>query len=88
MRIDHGDYERFASGFPFELTDDQADAIEATLLDLRSPQSMDRLVCGDVGFGKTEVALRAAFVAAGCGTPSGVPSPTFRTAATNASWAG
>lgn len=76
MRVDPGDYERFASGFPFELTDDQASAIEATLLDLRSPQSMDRLVCGDVGFGKTEVALRAAFVAAMSGAQVAIVAPT------------
>ncbi|MDQ6619099.1 MAG: transcription-repair coupling factor [Pseudomonadota bacterium] len=57
------DYEAFAEGFGFEETPDQAAAIEAVIHDLTSGQPMDRLVCGDVGFGKTEVALRAAFVA-------------------------
>ncbi len=57
------DYALFASGFPFEETADQAAAIIATVADLRSARPMDRLVCGDVGFGKTEVAMRAAFVA-------------------------
>lgn len=56
-------YFQFASGFPFEETPDQAKAIEQVLADMRSDKTMDRLVCGDVGFGKTEVALRAAFVA-------------------------
>jgi len=57
------DYEAFSDGFPFEETADQASAIEATINDLKSAKPMDRLICGDVGFGKTEVALRAAFVA-------------------------
>jgi transcription-repair coupling factor (superfamily II helicase) len=57
------DYERFAEGFAFEETPDQSAAIEAVIADLTSEKSTDRLVCGDVGFGKTEVALRAAFVA-------------------------
>jgi transcription-repair coupling factor (superfamily II helicase) len=57
------DYERFAEGFQFEETPDQAAAIEAVIQDLTSDKPTDRLVCGDVGFGKTEVALRAAFVA-------------------------
>lgn len=61
--IDRGEYLRFASEFPFEETPDQETAIEAVINDLRSPRPMDRLVCGDVGFGKTEVAMRAAFVA-------------------------
>lgn len=56
-------YFKFASSFPFEETEDQAKAINAVLEDMKSERSMDRLVCGDVGFGKTEVALRAAFVA-------------------------
>lgn len=56
-------YFQFASSFPFEETEDQAKAIAAVLDDMKSEKSMDRLVCGDVGFGKTEVALRAAFVA-------------------------
>jgi transcription-repair coupling factor (superfamily II helicase) len=57
------EYQHFAAGFPFEETADQAAAIIATISDLRAPRPMDRLVCGDVGFGKTEVAMRAAFVA-------------------------
>ncbi len=57
------DYDAFSEGFPFEETADQAAAIEATINDLKSAKPMDRLICGDVGFGKTEVALRAAFVA-------------------------
>ena len=62
--FDDGQCAAFAEGFPFEETPDQAAAIEATLDDLRSGRPMDRLVCGDVGFGKTEVAMRAAFAAA------------------------
>ncbi len=57
-------YFQFAGSFPFEETPDQAKAIEQVLSDMRDDKPMDRLVCGDVGFGKTEVALRAAFVAA------------------------
>lgn len=57
------DYPAFAAGFPFEETADQQDAINAVIADMRSSRSMDRLVCGDVGFGKTEVAMRAAFIA-------------------------
>ena len=57
------DYEAFCDAFPFEETPDQAGAIQAALADLMDGRPMDRLVCGDVGFGKTEVALRAAFVA-------------------------
>ncbi len=56
-------YAQFAAGFPFEETADQQNAIDAVLQDMRQPKPMDRLVCGDVGFGKTEVAMRAAFVA-------------------------
>ncbi|MCV6590040.1 MAG: transcription-repair coupling factor [Marinobacterium sp.] len=57
-------YRQFSAAFPFEETPDQAAAITAVIADMTSPQPMDRLVCGDVGFGKTEVAMRAAFVAA------------------------
>jgi transcription-repair coupling factor (superfamily II helicase) len=57
------DYQRFAAGFPFEETPDQAAAIEAVEHDMCTAQVMDRLICGDVGFGKTEVAMRAAFIA-------------------------
>lgn len=56
-------YQLFCEGFPFETTADQAQAINAVLSDMCQPLSMDRLVCGDVGFGKTEVAMRAAFLA-------------------------
>ena len=61
--VKQGDLEAFAAGFPFEETPDQASAIEAVTADMASGKPMDRLVCGDVGFGKTEVALRAAFIA-------------------------
>jgi transcription-repair coupling factor (superfamily II helicase) len=57
------EYARFANEFPFEETPDQQQAVDAVLSDLTGPNAMDRLVCGDVGFGKTEVAMRAAFVA-------------------------
>ncbi|WP_447556113.1 transcription-repair coupling factor [Vreelandella sp. EE22] len=57
------EYSRFAGSFPFEETPDQKAAIEAVIGDMVSPQPMDRVVCGDVGFGKTEVAMRAAFLA-------------------------
>ena len=70
------DYEAFAEGFPFEETPDQQAAIEAVITDLKSGQPMDRLVCGDVGFGKTEVALRAAFVAVADGRQVAVLVPT------------
>lgn len=56
-----GAYDEFAAGFPYEETEDQQNAIDATLDDLAAGRPMDRLICGDVGFGKTEVALRAAF---------------------------
>ncbi len=62
--MDKQHYERFAAEFPFEETPDQTVAIEAVRADMLSPRPMDRLVCGDVGFGKTEVAMRAAFIAA------------------------
>jgi len=74
--IKQHDYEAFAEGFPFEETPDQAAAIQATLDDLKSGKPMDRLVCGDVGFGKTEVALRAAFVAVADGKQVAVLVPT------------
>ncbi|MCZ6829658.1 MAG: transcription-repair coupling factor [Gammaproteobacteria bacterium] len=56
-------YEKFSAGFPFEETPDQTDAIKSVLADMCEEKVMDRLICGDVGFGKTEVAMRAAFVA-------------------------
>jgi len=70
------DLEAFAEGFGFEETPDQAAAIEAVVADMREGKSMDRLVCGDVGFGKTEVALRAAFVAVADGYQVAVLTPT------------
>jgi transcription-repair coupling factor (superfamily II helicase) len=70
------DYERFVAQFAFELTTDQAAAIDVVLEDLRSTQATDRLICGDVGFGKTEVAMRAAFVAVQNGTQVAVLVPT------------
>ena len=74
--LKHHDYEAFAEGFPFEETPDQAAAIKATLDDLTSGKPMDRLICGDVGFGKTEVALRAAYVAVADGKQVAVLVPT------------
>ncbi|MEX0902614.1 MAG: transcription-repair coupling factor [Pseudohongiellaceae bacterium] len=62
-RTDDIDYEKFAADFPFEETEDQESTIAAVLADMKSVRKMDRLVCGDVGFGKTEVAMRAAFIA-------------------------
>jgi transcription-repair coupling factor (superfamily II helicase) len=76
FHVSPAEYEQFSAGFPFELTEDQDAAITATLQDLRSLQSMDRLICGDVGFGKTEVALRAAFVAAMSGGQVALLAPT------------
>ncbi len=76
FKLKHHDYEAFSEGFPFEETIDQAAAIKATLDDLTSGKPMDRLVCGDVGFGKTEVALRAAFVAVADGKQVAVLVPT------------
>jgi len=70
------DYEAFAEGFAFEETPDQQAAIEAVIRDLTAGKPMDRLVCGDVGFGKTEVALRAAFVAIADGKQVAVLVPT------------
>jgi transcription-repair coupling factor (superfamily II helicase) len=70
------DYDAFREGFPFEETPDQAAAVNAVLEDLKSGKPMDRLICGDVGFGKTEVALRAAFVAVADGKQVAVLVPT------------
>ncbi len=69
-------YEAFSAAFPFEETPDQQQAIEAVLTDLVSDKPMDRVICGDVGFGKTEVALRAAFIAALAGKQVAVLVPT------------
>ncbi|MGL6048352.1 MAG: transcription-repair coupling factor, partial [Vogesella sp.] len=74
--LNHHDYDAFAAGFGFEETPDQASAIEAVIHDMTSGRPMDRLVCGDVGFGKTEVALRAAFVAVMGGKQVAVLVPT------------
>ncbi|PVW87336.1 transcription-repair coupling factor, partial [Klebsiella pneumoniae] len=63
FKHDREQYQLFCDGFPFETTPDQAQAINAVLSDMCQPLAMDRLVCGDVGFGKTEVAMRAAFLA-------------------------
>jgi len=74
---DPGDeYRQFASEFEFEETPDQASAIEAVIGDMTLPKPMDRVVCGDVGFGKTEVAMRAAFIAANAGKQVAVLVPT------------
>lgn len=70
------DYQTFAEAFPFEETADQQAAIDAVLKDMTNAQPMDRLVCGDVGFGKTEVAMRAAFVAVHSGKQVAVLVPT------------
>ena len=70
------DYDAFADGFGFEETIDQASAINAVIEDMKSGKPMDRLVCGDVGFGKTEVALRAAFCAVAGGKQVAVLCPT------------
>ncbi|WP_422911785.1 transcription-repair coupling factor [Pseudomonas sp. MAC6] len=70
------DYATFSAGFPFEETPDQQSAIEAVLADMLAPKPMDRLVCGDVGFGKTEVAMRAAFIAVHSGRQVAVLVPT------------
>ena len=70
------DYEAFADGFGFEETQDQAAAITAVIDDMKSGRPMDRLVCGDVGFGKTEVALRATFCAVAGGKQVAVLCPT------------
>jgi transcription-repair coupling factor (superfamily II helicase) len=74
--LSEADYAAFAATFPFEETADQQTAIEAVIADLRSGKPMDRVVCGDVGFGKTEVAMRAAFVAVQDGRQVAVLTPT------------
>ena len=76
FKINLQDYERFTDGFPFEETEDQLTAIYAVINDMESQKPMDRLICGDVGFGKTEVALRAAFIAANDGKQVAVLVPT------------
>ena len=76
LAVEEASYNQFVDRFPWEETDDQDRAIFEVLGDLGSGQPMDRLVCGDVGFGKTEVALRAAFVAAMNGQQVAVVAPT------------
>jgi len=76
FRFSQHDYDAFAEGFGFEETPDQATAIQAVVQDMTSGKPMDRLICGDVGFGKTEVALRAAFVAIADGKQVAVLVPT------------
>jgi len=76
LPLDRAMYEPFAATFPFEETPDQLTAINAVIEDLGKASPMDRVVCGDVGFGKTEVAVRAAFVAAAAGRQVAVLVPT------------
>ncbi len=74
--IEDADYQAFADAFPFEETPDQQSAIETILEDMASPQPMDRVICGDVGFGKTEVSMREAFIAVQSGKQVAVLVPT------------
>jgi len=76
LPLNESEYQTFADAFPFEETEDQAEAIRKVLADLSSDRPMDRIVCGDVGFGKTEVAMRAAFVATQAGKQVAVLAPT------------
>ncbi len=76
LTFSEADYRTFAAAFPFDETADQADAIAQVLADLKSERPMDRIVCGDVGFGKTEVAMRAAFAAVQSGKQVAVLAPT------------
>jgi transcription-repair coupling factor (superfamily II helicase) len=76
LALSEGEYQTFADAFPFEETEDQTEAIRKVLADLQSDRPMDRIVCGDVGFGKTEVAMRAAFVASQAGKQVAVLAPT------------
>lgn len=76
IEIDEGSYNEFAARFPYAETDDQLNAIKDVFDDLTSGRPMDRLVCGDVGFGKTEVALRAAFAVAITGRQVAIVAPT------------
>ncbi|MDR9484206.1 MULTISPECIES: transcription-repair coupling factor [Sediminimonas] len=76
LEAPHHAWEEFAARFPYQETDDQLSAIEDVMADLSSGQPMDRLICGDVGFGKTEVAMRAAFAAAMSGQQVAVIAPT------------
>jgi transcription-repair coupling factor (superfamily II helicase) len=76
LTAEPGAYDEFCAGFPYEETDDQAAAIDTVVSELASGRPMDRLICGDVGFGKTEVALRAAFITAMQGRQVAVVVPT------------
>ncbi|TKB58526.1 transcription-repair coupling factor [Ferrimonas aestuarii] len=76
FELDDVEYTKFSASFPFEETIDQHNAIDAVVRDMRTSNAMDRLVCGDVGFGKTEVAMRAAFVAVSGGKQVAVLVPT------------
>ncbi len=76
MNIEKDVYNTFAARFPYQETEDQLRSIDAVIADLDNPRPMDRLVCGDVGFGKTEVALRAAYVAAMAGMQVALAVPT------------
>ena len=76
LEVPHHAWESFSARFPYQETDDQLRAIEDVLADLDRGRPMDRLICGDVGFGKTEVAMRAAFVAAMAGLQVAVIAPT------------
>jgi len=76
ITVPEGTYQEFAARFPYPETEDQAKAIDDVLIDLASGKAMDRLVCGDVGFGKTEIALRAAFATVQAGLQVAVVVPT------------
>ncbi len=76
FQLENTDYPLFADAFPFEETPDQQTAIEAILEDMASPRPMDRVICGDVGFGKTEVSMRAAFIAVQSGKQVAILVPT------------
>ena len=76
FKVDMSQYELFTSQFAFEETPDQANAIDAVMHDMKQNKPMDRLICGDVGFGKTEVAMRAAFIAVSAGYQVAVLVPT------------
>jgi transcription-repair coupling factor (superfamily II helicase) len=76
FKYEDADYQSFAEAFPFEETPDQQTSIESIIEDMKSAQPMDRVVCGDVGFGKTEVAMRAAFIAVQSGKQVAILVPT------------
>ncbi|MDB4078867.1 transcription-repair coupling factor [Amylibacter sp.] len=76
LEVSPDKWNAFCARFPYVETDDQLNAIEDVVSDMSSGKPMDRLICGDVGFGKTEVALRAAFIAASAGTQVAIIAPT------------